>query len=488
MSMRHAIEQARASAAVPRWPDKPREECGVVAVHVPRPLDIAALVHLGLFALQHRGQESCGICVAGGDEIRIEKDMGLVTEVFTEERLDKLRFPAAKTGIGHTRYSTTGSSLRFNAQPLTVRSNKGLLALAHNGNFTNAKVLRDQMLGEGAVFQTTNDSEVMINLVARYAHLSLEDATARVMGEVEGGFSVVLMDRRRVLALRDRHGVRPLVIGAFPDGGYVFASEPGALRVMGAAFVRDVRPGELVVADDRGLHSRQVLPGEPTPCAFEWIYFARGDGALDGAPVHAARVRMGEVLAAEAPADADLVVGVPDSGLAAALGYSRRSGIPYDIGLYKSPYAGRSFIAPSPHLRDQKVRLKLAPTEAVAGRRVVLVDDSIVRGTTSGRIVQLLRDAGALEVHFRVSSPPIRFPCFYGIDTAARQELAAATMGVEAIRERIGADSLEFISESGLSRAIGLSRTCLACFTGRYPAGTPEGDSEKASFEQVTVG
>jgi amidophosphoribosyltransferase len=263
----------------PKALDKPGEECGVVAVHVPHPVDVAALVHLGLFALQHRGQESCGICVAGGDEIRIEKDMGLVTEVFTEERLDKLRFPLARTGIGHTRYSTTGSSLRFNAQPLTVRSNKGLLALAHNGNFTNARRMRDEMLGEGAVFQTTNDSEVMINLVARYAHLSLEDATARVMGELEGGFAVVVMDKRRILGLRDGNGVRPLVIGAFDDGGYVFASEPGALHVMGARFIRDVRPGELVVADDQGLHSRQVLPSTPTPCAFEWIYFARGDGA-----------------------------------------------------------------------------------------------------------------------------------------------------------------------------------------------------------------
>ncbi len=467
--------------------DKPREECGVVAVHVPRPTDMAALVHLGLFALQHRGQESCGICVAGGDEIRIEKDMGLVTEVFTEERLEKLRFAAARTGIGHTRYSTTGSSLRFNAQPLTVRSNKGLLALAHNGNFTNAKRLRDEMLGEGAVFQTTNDSEVMINLVARYAHLSLEDATARVMGEVEGGFAVVLMDKRRILGLRDRNGVRPLVIGVFRDGGYVFASEPAALHVMGASFVRDVLPGELVVADDDGLHTRQVLVPEPTPCAFEWIYFARGDGALDGVQVHASRVRMGEILAQEAPAEADMVVGVPDSGLAAALGYARRSGIPYDIGLYKSPYAGRSFIAPSPHLRDQKVRLKLAPTEAVAGKRIVLVDDSIVRGTTSGRIVQLLRDAGASEVHFRVSSPPIRFPCFYGIDTAARKELAAASMGVETIRQRIGADSLHFISEAGLTRAIGLARTCLACFDGRYPAGTPEGTSDKERLEEFAL-
>ena len=466
--------------------DKPGEECGVVAVHLRQSGDVAAMVHLGLFALQHRGQESCGICVASADEIRIEKDMGLVAEVFTEDRLATLRFEGSRIGIGHTRYSTTGSSLRFNAQPLTVRSNKGIIALAHNGNITNAKAIRDRMLDEGAVFQTTNDSEVMINLVARYSHLSLEDATARVMGELEGGFSVVMMDRERIIGLRDRNGVRPLVIGEGEDG-YVFASEPGALHTMGARFVRDVAPGELVVVDDAGLHARQVLTPTPTPCAFEWIYFARGDGVLDGVDVHAARIRMGEALADEAPTDADVVVGVPESGLAAALGYARRSGIPYDIGLYKSPYAGRSFIAPSPHLRDQKVKLKLAPTGAVAGKRVVLVDDSIVRGTTSGRIVQLLREAGATEVHFRVSSPPISYPCYYGIDTAARKDLAAASMSVEQIRERIGADSLHYISEAGLVRSIAIGSTCLACFNGHYPAGNPADHHDKEGLEELTM-
>ncbi len=463
--------------------DKPREECGVVAVHVPNETDVASLCHLGLFALQHRGQESCGICIASEEQIRIEKDMGLVSEVFTEDRLERLRFAGARTGVAHTRYSTTGSSLRFNAQPLTVRSNKGLLALAHNGNFTNAKSMRLRMLDEGAVFQTTNDSEVMINLIARYSHLSLKDATARVMGELEGGFAVVLMDRRRILGLRDRNGVRPLVIGEL-DGGFVLASEPSALHVMGASFLRDVRPGELVVADDDGLHSYQVLEPAPTPCAFEWIYFARGDSVLDGVEVHASRIRMGEMLAREAPVDADVVVGVPESGLAAAIGYARASGIPYDMGLYKSPYAGRTFINPNQRLRDQKVKLKLAPTPAVRGKRVVLVDDSVVRGTTSGRIVQLLRDAGASEVHFRVSSPPIRFPCYYGIDTAARKELAAATMSVEQIRSRIGADTLHFLTEEGLARAIGLSRTCMACFDGRYPAGHPGEEADKDGLEE----
>ncbi|MCA9835986.1 MAG: amidophosphoribosyltransferase [Trueperaceae bacterium] len=464
--------------------DKPREECGIFAIHLAQEADIASYCQMGIFALQHRGQESCGIVVSNGDELRIEKDMGLVSEVFTEERLEKLRFEGARTGLGHTRYSTTGSSLRFNAQPLTVRSNKGIIALAHNGNFTNAKTLRQEMLDEGAVFQTTNDSEVMINMIARHSRMTLEEATATVMAELEGGFSVVLMNRREVIGLRDANGVRPLVIGELEDG-YALASEPAALGVIGASYLRDVKPGELVIIDDEGLHSRQVLKPKATPCAFEWIYFARADGILDGADVHASRIRMGEVLAEEAPVEADVVVGVPESGLPAAIGFARASGIPYDMGLYKSPYAGRTFINPNQRLRDQKVKLKLAPTNAVKGKRVVLVDDSIVRGTTSGRIVQLLREAGAKEVHFRVSSPPIKYPCYYGIDTAARKELAAATMTIDEIRQRIGADSLSFISEKGLAKAIGLASTCLACFNGDYPAGHPGEEATKDDMEEA---
>lgn len=467
--------------------DKPREECGVFGVWLSEPADVAGICHLGIFALQHRGQESCGICVAGPDQVRLEKDMGLVAEVFTEERLEKLRFQGANQGVAHTRYSVTGSSLRFNAQPLTARSNKGHLALAHNGNFTNAREIRDVLLAQGVVFQTSNDSEVMLNLIARYSDLGLVDATARAMTELEGGFAVVIMDQRRVIGLRDAHGVRPLVVGRL-DGGFVFASEPAALTLVGAEFVRDVAPGELVVADERGITSHQVVSGTPTPCAFEWIYFARGDASLDGVDVHAARVRMGAELAREAPVEADVVVGVPESGLAAAVGYARDSGVPYDIGLYKSPYAGRTFINPTQTLRDLKVKLKLRPTAAVRGKRVVLVDDSIVRGTTSGRIVQLLREAGAAEVHFRVSSPPIKYPCYYGIDTAARKELAAATMSVEEIRRRIGADTLHFLSIDGLARALGLPGVCLACFDGRYPAGRPSALAEAEGLESVGWG
>lgn len=441
-------------------------------VRLPQPGDVANLCHLGIFALQHRGQESCGICVTSGSQVRLEKDMGLVAEVFTPERLARLRLPDAFQGVGHTRYSVTGSSLPLNAQPLTVRSNKGHLALVHNGNFTNAREIRDSMLAEGAVFQTTNDSEVMLNLIARYSDLDVVDATARAMHDLEGGFAVVLMDSHRLIGLRDAHGVRPLVLGRL-QGGYVFASEPAALDIVGARFERDVKPGEMLVADDAGLRSYQVLEPTPTPCAFEWIYFARGDARLDGVEVHDARIRMGMELAREAPVEADLVVGVPESGLAAGIGYARASGVPYDLGLYKSPYAGRSFISPTQQLRELKVRLKLRATAAVKGKRVVLVDDSIVRGTTSGRIVQLLKEAGATEVHFRVSSPPIKYPCHYGIDTAARRDLAAATLSVEEIRQRIGADSLHFLTEDGLKRALGLSGVCLACFNGRYPAGVP---------------
>ncbi|MCL6526960.1 MAG: amidophosphoribosyltransferase [Thermaceae bacterium] len=464
--------------------DKPREECGILAVWSPQPTDVAGLLHLGLFALQHRGQEAAGMCVSDGHQVVVEKDLGLVSQVFDEARLDQLRLPDARLGIGHTRYSTTGSNLRFNAQPLTVRSSKGILAIAHNGNFVNAKEIRQSLLEGGAVFQTTNDTEVMINLIARYSRLSLVEATAQAMRELEGGFSVVLMDRHTVLALRDSHGVRPLVIGRRPEGGWVFASEPPALTLMGAELVRDVHPGELVWVESGQLHSLQVLEPHPTPCAFEWIYFARADSVLEGIGTHESRVRMGEVLACEAPIQADVVVPVPDSGIGAAIGFNRASGLPFDYGLYKNPYAGRTFIQPTQALRDLKVKLKLAATPAVKGKRVVLVDDSIVRGTTSGRIVQLLRDAGATEVHVRISAPPIKYPCYYGIDTAARKELIASTHSLEEIRRFIGADTLAFLSEAGVRAAIG-GPVCLACFNGQYPAGYPHEEPQKEALEQA---
>ncbi len=461
------------SAPTHHLPDKPREECGVFGIYSPAPQDLAWLTYLGLFALQHRGQEAAGMCVSNGEKFHVEKDLGLVTQVFDERRLASVRLPGARVSIGHVRYSTTGSNIRFNAQPLTTRTNKGILGLSHNGNFVNALEVRDEMLHEGALFQTTNDSEVMLNLIARESHIDLMEATATAMKRLKGGYACVLMSRDQLLGFRDPHGVRPLVIGQRDDGAYVLASEPCALYAVGAKLIRDVQPGELVSIDDTGLHSMVVESKTPTPCSFEWIYFARSDSTLDGVDAHESRIRMGEQLAREKSIEADVVVGVPDSGIGAAIGYARESGIPFDWGLYKNPYAGRTFISPSQEARELKVKMKLSPTSAVRGKRVILVDDSIVRGTTSRQIVNLLREAGATEVHFRVSSPPITHPCFYGIDTAARKELVASTHSIEEIRELIGADSLAFISERGLREAIGGPGICSACFTGDYPAGTP---------------
>ncbi|PYE55922.1 amidophosphoribosyltransferase [Deinococcus yavapaiensis] len=465
--------------------DKPQDECGVFGIYSPQPADIAWLTYLGLFALQHRGQEAAGICVSDGERFLVEKDLGLVSQVFDETRLDKLRLGTARVGIGHVRYSTTGSNLRFNAQPLTVRTNKGILGLAHNGNFVNAREMRQEMLDDGVLFQTTNDSEVLLNRIARLSKLDLVEATARAMKEMRGGYAVVLMSRTQLLGFRDPNGVRPLCIGQRGDGAWVMASEPSALFSVGAKFVRDVAPGELVWADRDGLHSLMVIPGhQPTACSFEWIYFARADSFVDTVDVHEARIRMGQALALESHVDADIVVPVPDSGIGAAIGYARASGIHFDYGLYKNPYAGRTFIAPTQEARELKVKLKLSPTSAVRGKRVVLVDDSIVRGTTSRQIVNLLREAGATEVHFRVSSPPIKHPCFYGIDTAARKELVASTHTIEEIRAMIGADSLAFISEEGLRASIRGPGVCLACFNGQYPAGIPlENDLNKLALE-----
>ena len=464
--------------------DKPREECGVFGIYSAQPNDLAWLTYLGLFALQHRGQEAAGMCVSDGDRFHVEKDLGLVTQVFDERRLDSVRLAGAQVSIGHVRYSTTGSNLRFNAQPLTTRTNKGILGMAHNGNFVNALEVRREMLEEGALFATTNDSEVMLNLIARESRLDLVEATAAAMQRLRGGYACVLMSRSQLLGFRDPHGVRPLVIGQREDGAWVLASEPCALYAIGARLIRDVAPGELVWIDREGLHSLMVEARQPTPCSFEWIYFARSDSQLDGIDTHESRIRMGQQLAREKPVEADIVVPVPDSGIGAAIGYARESGIPFDYGLYKNPYAGRTFIAPTQEARELKVKMKLSPTSAVRGKRVVLVDDSIVRGTTSRQIVNLLRDAGATEVHFRVSSPPITHPCFYGIDTAARKELVASTHSVDEIRDLIGADTLAFISEQGLRKAIGGPGLCSACFTGDYPAGTPLlNDVDKLALE-----
>lgn len=464
--------------------DKPQDECGVFGIYSNNVHDLAWYTYLGLFALQHRGQEAAGMCVSDGERFHVEKDLGLVTQVFDEQRLDRVRLPNARVSIGHVRYSTTGSNLAFNAQPLTTRTNKGILGMAHNGNFVNALEVRHEMLQQGALFQTTNDSEVMLNLIARESGMDLLEATAAAMKRLQGGYACVLMSRHQLLGFRDPHGVRPLVIGQRDDGPYVLASEPCALYAVGARLIRDVKPGELVSIDRHGVHSQMVEQKPATPCAFEWIYFARSDSKLDGIDSHEARIRMGHQLALEQPVEADIVVPVPDSGIGAAIGYARESGIMFDYGLYKNPYAGRTFIAPNQEARELKVKMKLSPTSAVRGKRVILVDDSIVRGTTSRKIVNLMREAGATEVHFRVSSPPVTHPCFYGIDTAARKELVASTHSVEEICQLIEADSLAFISEGGLRKAVGGGGLCLACFNGEYPAGAPQlNDVDKLALE-----
>ncbi|MBC9784751.1 amidophosphoribosyltransferase [Heliobacterium chlorum] len=459
--------------------DKMREECGVIGIYGPGK-DVARLAYFGLYALQHRGQESAGIAVGNSREIEFHKGMGLVTEAFNERKLEELKGHVA---VGHVRYSTTGSSLLANAQPLIFRYSKGMMAVAHNGNLTNASEMRQNLALTGAVFQTTTDTEVIVNLLARYGQSSLEEALIKTMVDIKGSYSLIVMTENRMLALRDPHGVRPLCIGRL-DGAYIIASESCALDTLGATFIRDVEPGEIVVVDGSGLTSIKAL-SQPrrAACIFEYIYFARPDSLIDGISVNRARRAMGRQLARECPIEADIVIGVPDSGTAAALGYAEESGVAFDQGLMKNRYVGRTFIQPTQEMRSQAVRLKLnAVAKAVEGKRVIMIDDSIVRGTTSGKIVQMLRQAGAKEVHMLVSSPPITQPCYYGIDTSVRKELVAATKTVEEIRQMIGADSLHYLSEEGLLAAMteqnaNVSRNtyCMACFNGEYPIEIPVG-------------
>ncbi|MTV49066.1 amidophosphoribosyltransferase [Heliobacillus mobilis] len=459
--------------------DKMREECGVIGIYGPGK-DVARLAYFGLYALQHRGQESAGIAVGNSREIEFHKGMGLVTEAFNERKLEELKGHVA---VGHVRYSTTGSSLLANAQPLIFRYSKGMMAVAHNGNLTNASEMRQNLALTGAVFQTTTDTEVIVNLLARYGQSSLEEALIKTMVDIKGSYSLIVMTENRMLALRDPHGVRPLCIGRLDDA-YIIASESCALDTLGATFVRDVEPGEIVVVDGSGLTSIKAL-SQPrrAACIFEYIYFARPDSLIDGISVNRARRAMGRQLARECPIEADIVIGVPDSGTAAALGYAEESGVAFDQGLMKNRYVGRTFIQPTQEMRSQAVRLKLnAVAKAVEGKRVIMIDDSIVRGTTSGKIVQMLRQAGAKEVHMLVSSPPITQPCYYGIDTSVRKELVAATKTVEEVRQMIGADSLHYLSEEGLLAAMigqnaNVSRNtyCMACFNGEYPIEIPVG-------------
>ncbi len=462
--------------------DKLHEECGVVGIFGHE--EAAKLAYLGLYALQHRGQESAGIVTVEAGRFHTHRALGEVAEIFSPEVLERLPGPSA---IGHTRYSTAGDSALANAQPLLVDCNKGQLALAHNGNLTNASLIRAQLEAQGSIFQTTSDTEVLLHLLARAQPARLEDALAEALPAIEGAYSMVLLTEDALYALRDPHGFRPLALGRLEDGGaWVAASETCAFDLIGAQYVEEVEPGCWVRLDRNGKRAHRFTPAVPARhCIFEHVYFSRPDSQVFGRSVQLSREQMGRLLAREAPADADLVVPVPDSGVAAAIGYAAESGLPFRFGLIRNHYVGRTFIEPSQQIRDFGVKLKLNPVrQLLEGQRVVLVDDSIVRGTTSRKIVRMIRGAGAREVHMRVSCPPTVSPCFYGVDTPSRNELIAATHTIEQIRGYIGADSLAYLSLDGLRRALdenpsGPTRFCQACYTGEYP--TPGLDLETAA-------
>ncbi len=455
--------------------DKFNDECGVVAIYA-HP-EAETLAYLGLHALQHRGQESAGIASSDGVNIRVHKAMGLVADIFTEEVLAKLRGTLA---IGHTRYSTAGDSALMNAQPIMARSHKGTIALAHNGNLVNALEIRTRLESEGSIFSTNSDTEVIVHLMAQSREHTLPEAIADALRQVEGAFSLVMVTPDRILAARDPRGFRPLAMGRIPASGperqdtIVFASETCAFDLIGAKYEREVQPGELVVVGPESITSKFYAPARPhSACIFEHVYFSRPDSLVFGRPVEVSREQLGRALAREAPADADIVVPVPDSGVSAAMGYAAESGIPFRFGLIRNHYVGRTFIEPQQHVRDFGVKLKLNPVHSVLqGKRVVLIDDSIVRGTTSRKIVRMIRQAGASEVHMRISCPPTISPCFYGVDTPSKRQLIAANKSVEEIREYIGADSLAYLSVEGLKRACGEGEKtayCTACYTGKYP-------------------
>lgn len=460
-----------------------KEECGVFGIYDFDGGDVASTIYYGLLALQHRGQESCGIAVSDTSgpkgKVLSSKDMGLVNEAFTTEILEKLK---GDIGVGHVRYSTAGSSTRENAQPLVLNYVKGTLALAHNGNLINAPELRKELEYTGAIFQTTIDSEVIAYFIARERLNSktVEEAVGRAMKKIKGAYSLIIMSPRKLIGARDPFGFRPLCIGK-RDNSYVLASETCALDTIGATFVRDVEPGEIVtISPEKGIESDKsmCIPKEQhARCVFEYIYFARPDSFVDGMSVYNSRILAGRYLAIDSPVDADLVVGVPESGNCAALGYAMESGIPYGQAFVKNSYVGRTFIKPGQKNRESSVQVKLnALRDAVEGRRVIMIDDSIVRGTTSDRIVRMLREAGAKEVHMRVSSPPFLWPCYFGTDIPARDQLIAYNRSVDEICKIIGADSLGYLKEERLSQIVEGREICSGCFTGKYPLDPPEED------------
>jgi amidophosphoribosyltransferase len=465
------------------------EECGIFGVYSPETCDIADKVYYGLFALQHRGQESCGITVNDDGVFQTYKDIGLVEHVFTPEILRSLG--KGNIAVGHVRYGTTGSSDRHNSQPIVVNHVKGKMALAHNGNLVNSFELREELELRGSIFHTTSDTEVISYIITkeRLEAPSIEEAINRAMYRLEGAYSLVVMSPAKLIAVRDAHGFRPICYGMTDTGAYVVASESCALDAVGASFIRDLEPGEIVVFDRNGVRSITEHCGSApmTACVFEYIYFARPDSVIDGASVHKARLRAGAFLALEHPVQADVVIGVPDSGIDAAIGYARQSGIPYGVGFIKNKYIGRTFISPGQKSRENKVKIKLNPiSDTVRGKRVVLIDDSIVRGTTSAQIVKLLHEAGATEVHFRVSAPPFMNPCYYGTDIDSRDALIACNHSVEEIREILNVDSLGYLSvENAKKLACGAKCKgfCTACFSGEYPTAEPV-STTKDRFER----
>jgi amidophosphoribosyltransferase len=492
-TVKRAMPVGRAASPRPEDRDGPRDECGVFGIYAPGH-EVSRLSYFALYALQHRGQESAGIAAADrGGNIMTRRELGLVSQVFSENDLRTLQ---GELAIGHVRYSTTGSNAWENSQP--VQRSEGTngssreLALAHNGNLINAVELHDELSERGVTFSSTSDSEIVAALLATHPAERIEDAIADVLPRLNGAFSIVVMTKDRVVAFRDPHGLRPLSIGviAGADGGparYCVASESCAFDIIGATLLRDVEPGEIVTLGERGLESRRVLPdARKAFCVFEYIYFARPDSRMNGQVLQVARGRMGEILAREAPADADLVIPVPDSGNPAARGYARASGLPQDDGFVKNRYVARTFIQPGQELRKHGLRLKFNPLpEIVGGKRLVVVDDSIVRGNTTRQIVQMLRDAGASEVHMRISAPPIKHPCHYGIDMSTREEMIAHERTVDEVAEELGCDSLAYLSLDGVYEAIGATRAthCDACFTGEYPVKGSDGAQGKYALE-----
>ncbi len=465
-----------------------REECGVLGIYAPGRMDVASLAYYGLYALQHRGQESCGIVVNDDGLFSNHRDIGLINEVFTRQVLEKL--PEGNMAVGHVRYGTTGGNGRENCQPIVVNHIKGRMALAHNGNLVNSLELRNELELQGSIFHTSSDTEVISYVITkqRLTAPSIEEAVNQAMDRIKGAYSLVIMSPSKLIAVRDENGFRPLCCGRRDDGAYVVASETCALESVGARFIRDLDPGEILVFSQDGVRSiRDHCEKAPKKtCVFEYIYFARPDSVIDGVSVHEARLRAGERLALRHPVDADVVIGVPDSGLDAALGYARASGIPYGVGFIKNRYIGRTFISPGQTAREDLVKIKLNPISSVVkGKRLVVIDDSIVRGTTSARIVNLLREAGAAEVHMRISAPPFLNPCYYGTDIDSRENLVACRHTVEETARLIGADSLGYLPVEDLPYLLGQkSRNgcCDACFTNDYPTEVPK-DAGKSRFE-----